>query len=339
MKESDSTTGNHSPQLDIPHPPSKYCAMDGTTFRIGIDLGGTKIEGLALSRDGAEVARRRIKTPKNYQQTLLAIEGLVSFLEGEASAATGNPGLGSVGVGIPGTLSPATRVVKNSNSTWLNGHAFDKDLGAIMGRPIRVMNDANCFALSEATDGAGMGASVVFGVILGTGVGAGIVVGGHVLEGHQGIGGEWGHNSLPWPRDGEWPGPACYCGRNGCIETYLSGPGMARDHEAVTGQGLSTHEIVAKAAGDDDDAAASYGRYVDRLARGLAAVINVVDPEIVVLGGGMSNSPGLPEDVQTALPPYVFTDHLATRLLSNKHGDSSGVRGRPGSGLPVITEA
>jgi len=286
--------------------------MDGATFRIGIDLGGTKIEGLALSGDGAEVARRRIKTPKNYQQTLRAIEGLVSLLEEEASAATGDAGLGSVGVGIPGTLSPATRVVKNANSTWR------------IGRP---MIASNCFALSEATDGAGMGASVVFGVILGTGVGAGIVVGGHVLEGHQGIAGEWGHNSLPWPRDGEWPGPACYCGRNGCIETYVSGPGMVRDHEAVTGQRLSTQEIVAKAAGDDDDAAASYGRYVDRLARGLAAVINVVDPEIVVLGGGMSNSPGLPDDVQTALPPYVFTDQLATRVLRNKHGDSSGVRG------------
>ena len=301
--------------------------MDGARLRIGIDLGGTKIEGLALSRDGAEVVRQRIKTPKDYQQTLLAIEGLVSYLEEEASAATGNAGLGSVGVGIPGTLSPATRVVKNSNSTWLNGHAFDKDLEAIMGRPIRVMNDANCFALSEATDGAGMGASVVFGVILGTGVGAGIVVGGHVLEGHQGIAGEWGHNSLPWPSDGEWPGPDCYCGRKGCIETYVSGPGMARDHEEVTGQRLTTREIVSQAAGGDEDAHASYVRYVDRLARGLAAVINVLDPEIVVLGGGMSNLPALPEDVQRALPPHVFSDHVATRVLRNKHGDSSGVRG------------
>ena len=301
--------------------------MNGATFRIGIDLGGTKIEGLALSRDGAEVARRRIKTPKDYQQTLLAIEGLVSYLEGEASAATGNAGLGSVGVGIPGTLSPAMRVVKNSNSTWLNGHAFDKDLEAIMGRPIRVMNDANCFTLSEAADGAGEGAAVVFGVILGTGVGAGIVVGGHVLEGHQGIGGEWGHNSLPWPSDDEWPGPDCYCGRKGCIETYVSGPGMVRDHEEVTGQRLTTRKIVSQAAGGDEDAAASYARYVDRLARGLAAVINVLDPEIVVLGGGMSNPPTLPEDVQRALPPHVFSDHVATRVLRNVHGDSSGVRG------------
>jgi fructokinase len=301
--------------------------MDGATLRIGIDLGGTKIEGLALSSDGAEVARQRIKTPKDYQQTLLAIEGLVSFLEEEASTATGNAEAGSVGVGIPGTLSPATRVVKNSNSTWLNGHAFDKDLEAIMGRPIRVMNDANCFALSEATDGAGMGASVVFGVILGTGVGAGIVIGGQVLEGHQGIGGEWGHNSLPWPGDREWPGPDCYCGRNGCIETYVSGPGMVRDHEEVTGQRLTTREIVSQAAGGDEDAAASCTRYVDRLARGLAAVINVLDPEIVVLGGGMSNLPTLPEDVQRALPPHVFSDSIATRVLRNVHGDSSGVRG------------
>ena len=301
--------------------------MGGANFRIGIDLGGTKIEGLALTRDGAEVARRRIETPKDYRKTLLAIEGLVSVIEEEASAATGNTGLGSVGVGLPGTLSPATRVVKNSNSQWLNGHAFDKDLEALLRRPIRVMNDANCFALSEATDGAGTGASVVFGVILGTGVGAGIVIEGHVLEGHQGIGGEWGHNSLPWPRRWECPGPDCYCGRKGCIETYVSGPGMVRDHEAVTGERLSTQEIVADAARGDDDATASYGRYVDRLARGLAAVINVLDPEIVVLGGGMSNVPGLPEDVQTALPPYVFTDKLTTRVLENVHGDASGVRG------------
>lgn len=301
--------------------------MNGATFRIGIDLGGTKIEGLALSRDRAEVARKRIETPQDYQKTLLAIKGLISFLEEEASAAIGDSGHGSVGVGIPGTLSPVTRVVKNSNSTWLNGHAFDVDLAAIIQRPIRVMNDANCFALSEATDGAGMGANMVFGVILGTGVGAGIVVGGRVVEGHQGIGGEWGHNSLPWPEEGESPGPDCYCGRKGCIETYVSGPGMERDHTAVTGQRLSTREIMARAAGDAADATATYGRYADRLARGLASVINVLDPEVVVLGGGMSNLPALAEDVQTALPPHVFTDHLATRVLSNVHGDSSGVRG------------
>ncbi len=301
--------------------------MTGPTLRIGIDLGGTKIEGLALSRDGAEVARRRIETPKDYDQALLAVEGLIVFLEEAAGAAGGGAGRGSVGVGIPGTLSPATRLVKNSNSTWLNGHAFDKDLEAIVGRPVRVMNDANCFALSEATDGAGEGAVVVFGVILGTGVGAGIVVGGHVLEGLQGIGGEWGHNSLPWPTDGEWPGPDCYCGRKGCIETYVSGPGMERDHETATGRRLTTREIASRAAGGDDDAVATYGRYVDRLARGLAAVINVLDPEIVVLGGGMSNLPTLPEDVQGALPPHVFSDEVATRVLRNVHGDSSGVRG------------
>ena len=301
--------------------------MQGATLRIGVDLGGTKIEGMALGRDGAEVARKRIETPRDYEQTLLAIESLIRCLEGEASEATGKAEVGSVGVGIPGTLSPATRLVKNSNSTWLNGHAFDKDLETIMQQPIRVMNDANCFALSESTDGAGMGAAVVFGVIVGTGVGAGIIAGGHVLEGHQGIGGEWGHNSLPWPEDGEWPGPACYCGRNGCIETYLSGPGMARDHTAVTGQKLSTREIVAQAAAGDEAAAASYGRYVDRLARGLASVINVLDPEVVVLGGGMSNLPALPEDVQAALTPHVFTDQVATRVVRNKHGDSSGVRG------------
>lgn len=322
--------------------------MTGPNLRIGIDLGGTKIEGLALNRDGAEVARRRIETPKNYEQTLRAIQGLVSLLEDEAAAASGHtdtergtsvagtshaalagggPRRGSVGVGIPGTLSPATRLVKNSNSTWLNGTAFDKDLEAIIGRPVRVMNDANCFALSEATDGAGEGAKVVFGVILGTGVGAGIVIDGRVLEGHQGIGGEWGHNSLPWPGDGEWPGADCYCGRKGCIETYVSGPGMERDHQAATGQRLTTREIVSRAAGGDHDAVATYERYVDRLARGLAAVINVLDAEIVVLGGGMSNLPTLAEDVQRALPPHVFSDQVATRVLRNVHGDSSGVRG------------
>ncbi len=301
--------------------------MHGRPFRIGIDLGGTKIEGLALGRDGAEIARHRMETPRDYERTLLAIDGLVSFLEDEANAASGSTGCGSVGVGIPGTLSPATRRVKNSNSTWLNGHAFDQDLEAVMKRPIRVMNDANCFALSEATDGAGVGAEVVFGVILGTGVGAGIVVEGRVLEGHQGIGGEWGHNSLPWPTDGESPGPDCYCGRKGCIELYVSGPGMVRDHEAVTGQRLSTREIVAGAARGDQDATATRGRYVDRLARGLASIINVLDPGIVVLGGGMSNLPALPVDVQTALPQYVFSDRVTTRVLGNVHGDSSGVRG------------
>ena len=301
--------------------------MDGATLRIGIDLGGTKIEGLALRPDGSETVRRRIETPGEYEQALQAIARLISSLEDEASITSGNSERGSIGVGIPGTLSPATRVVKNSNSTWLNGHAFDKDLEAIMRRPIRVMNDANCFVLSEATDGAGMGADVVFGVILGTGVGAGIVVDGSVLEGHQGIGGEWGHNSLPWPVDGEWPGPDCYCGRRGCIETYVSGPGMARDHEEVTGQRLSTREIVANAGDGDEEATASCRRYVDRLARGLASVINVLDPEIVVLGGGMSNLPALAEDVQTALPKYVFSDQVATRVLGNVHGDSSGVRG------------
>lgn len=302
--------------------------------RIGIDLGGTKIEGLAMSPDGAEVARRRIETPQDYEQSLRAIEGLVSLLEDEAGTSSGDarasgasPGHATVGVGIPGTLSPVTRLVKNSNSTWLNGTAFDKDLEAIIGRPIRLMNDANCFALSEATDGAGEGADVVFGVILGTGVGAGIVVDGRILEGHQGIGGEWGHNSLPWPAHDEWPGADCYCGRKGCIETYVSGPGMERDHEAATGHRLTTREIVSRAAEANAEAMATYRRYVDRLARGLASVINVLDPEVVVLGGGMSNLPTLPEDVQSALPPHVFSDRVATRILRNRHGDSSGVRG------------
>ena len=247
--------------------------MNGATLRIGIDLGGTKIEGLALSRDGTEVARRRIETPKDYDQTLVAIDRLISLLEGDASAASGQKPPGSVGVGIPGTLSPATRIVKNSNSTWLNGHAFDKDLEEIMGRPIRVMNDANCFALSEAFDGAGMGADVVFGVILGTGVGAGIVVGGHILEGHQGIGGEWGHIVLGPD------GSECYRGQRGCVETFLSGPFLETFYARRSGTSLPLGDISKRAiVGQDVAAVETINRLVTWFGRGVATVINILDP-------------------------------------------------------------
>ncbi len=276
---------------------------------------------MALAADGTELARLRIATPRGYEPTLRALADLVVRVERHAG------GAGPVGIGIPGTISPATGMVKNANSTWLIGHPLDRDLADRLGCPVRIMNDANCFALSEASDGAGRGASVVFGVILGTGVGGGIVVHGRPLAGAQLIAGEWGHNPLPWPTDDERPGLECYCGRRGCIETFLSGPGMERDHLAATGRRWDTHRIVDAIGRGDEGALEAYQRYVDRLARGLASVINVLDPDVVVLGGGMSNLPGLAEDAQHALPPWVFTDVVTTRVVANRHGDSSGVRG------------
>jgi fructokinase len=289
--------------------------------RIGIDLGGTKIEGLALSPAGEELTRLRRATPREYGATLGAIVDTVLRLEGDCGAT------GSVGVGIPGALSTRTGLVKNANSTWLIGHAIDKDLSARLERPVRVMNDANCFALSEATDGAGRDAQVVFGVILGTGVGGGVVIRGRVLEGAQSVAGEWGHNPLPWPGDCERPGPSCYCGQRGCIETFLSGPAMVLDHRAATGRNWTTRQIATALRQGDEGTAAVYRRYVDRLARGLASVINILDPDVVVLGGGMSNLPGLAGEAQTALSRWVFSDQSDTRVVKNLHGDSSGVRG------------
>ncbi|HKJ01406.1 MAG TPA: ROK family protein [Longimicrobiales bacterium] len=289
--------------------------------RIGIDLGGTKIEALALGPGGDELVRLRIPTPKGYEETLEALADLVTEVEERAG------GTAPVGVGMPGTISPATGLVKNANSTWLIGHPLDTDLAARLGRPVRIMNDANCFALSEASDGAGVGADMVFGVILGTGVGGGIVLKGEPWAGAQLVAGEWGHNPLPWPTDQERPGPTCYCGKSGCVETFLSGPGMERDHRRVTGTALSTREIVDAWQSGDDEAAATHRRYLDRLARALATVVNVLDPDVVVLGGGMSNLPGLAQDVQQSLGLWVFTDEVRTRVVKNHHGDSSGVRG------------
>jgi fructokinase len=292
-----------------------------TALRIGIDLGGTKIEGLVLGVDGVEVARKRIATPRNYDGTLDAIVGIVADLESEAG------GIASVGVGLPGTISPATGMVKNANSTWLIGHPLDRDLARRLKRPVRLSNDANCFALSEAADGAGRAASVVFGVILGTGVGGGVVVQGRVLEGGQRVAGEWGHNPIPWPQESERPGPSCYCGKKGCIETYLSGPGLERDHKSTTGHTRTTHEIVDGINSGDLEALETFSRYVDRLARALATVVNVLDPDVVVLGGGMSNLPDLASVTRSALPAWVFTDEVSTKVVLNQHGDSSGVRG------------
>jgi fructokinase len=287
-------------------------------MRIGVDVGGTKIEGIALGKEGVTLARRRVPTPAgNYESTIVAVRDLVWGLEVEADARA------SVGIGMPGTISPKTGLVKNANSTWLNGRPFDHDLEAALERPVRLANDADCFALSEATDGAAAGAPVVFGVILGTGVGGGIVIAGKLLAGADAIAGEWGHNPLPWPRDGEFPGAPCYCGRRGCIETVLSGPGFARDH----GGGLSGAEVAARAAAGEAGAAAALERYADRLARGLAGVINLIDPHAIVLGGGMSRIAALYERVPPLLEKYVFSDRLAARLLPPRHGDASGARG------------
>ncbi len=295
-------------------------------MRIGIDLGGTKIEAVALSPAGEEIARRRVTTPPDYVALLEAIAGLVRELDHAAGEA------GTVGVGIPGTVVPQTGLVKNANSVWLNGRPLGRDLEALLNRPVRLMNDANCFTISEATDGAAAGAHVVFGVILGTGVGGGIVVDGHVLLGANLIAGEWGHNPLPWPTSDEWRGPPCYCGKPGCIEAWLSGPAFERDHAEHTGQTLSGREIVRAAAGGDPGATATLARYHDRLGRALASLIHVLDPDVVVLGGGMSNIPGLPEAAYALLPRYLFaagagSDPVATRVVRAAHGDSSGVRG------------
>jgi fructokinase len=262
-----------------------------------------------------------VTTPRDYEGSLGAIAELVTLIERTMGER------GTVGVGIPGMISQRTGVVKNANSTWLIGKPLGAVLEERLGRPVRLMNDANCFTLSEATDGAGAGFDCVFGVILGTGVGGGITIGRRLHVGANLIGGEWGHNPLPWPHVGELPGPPCYCGRSGCIETYLSGPGMERDHREHTGQSRSTHEIVRAASAGDADAAATMARYHGRLGRGLAAVVNLLDPDVIVLGGGMSNLPGLERAAANAMRPYVFSDVVDTVIRRNVHGDSSGVRG------------
>jgi fructokinase len=291
-------------------------------IRLGIDLGGTKIEGIALDAGGRDLLRRRIATPQgDYEGTVAAVAGLVASMEKELGRR------GSVGVGTPGAVSPATGRIKNANSTCLVGHPFDRDLAVALDRPVRLANDANCFALSEAVDGAAAGAEIVFGVILGTGVGGGIAIRGQPLIGRNAIAGEWGHSPLPWPRDAERPGPLCYCGKRGCVETFLSGPGLTRDHVAAGGPEIRSEEIVARADAGDPDAAATLERYEDRLARGLAQVINLLDPDAIVLGGGLSNVSRLYQSLPRRLPAYVFSDRVDTALCAPRHGDSSGVRG------------
>lgn len=290
-------------------------------MRIGIDLGGTKTEAIALDDGGTELLRHRVATPRNYDGTVATIRDLVL----EVEARLGQKG--TVGVGMPGVLSPQTGLVKNANSTWLIGKPFDVDLSTALDRPVRCENDANCLAVSEGTDGAGAGKRLVFGVIIGTGCGGGIAVDGRAHRGGNGVGGEWGHNPLPWPRDDERPGPACYCGKSGCMETWISGTGFTQDHLRVTGQSLHGPEIVAKAKAGDAAAAATVERYTDRLARGLAHIINILDPDAIVLGGGMSNVDSLYEELPRRLPKLVFGNEFASPILKAKHGDSSGVRG------------
>lgn len=294
----------------------------GEAIRLGVDLGGTKIEVIALDSTGESLARRRCDTPRDdYLATLNAVRDSVARIEREVGARR------SVGIGTPGALSRVTGRLKNSNSTWLNGRPIVADLERVLKHPVRIANDADCFALSESVDGAAAGAAVVFGVIAGTGTGAGIVVNGRPLSGPNGIAGEWGHNPLPWPEAFEVPGPSCWCGKRGCIETYLSGPGMSADHERATGTRLPAHEIVARAAAGDDVCLETLDRYIDRMARALAHVINILDPDVIVLGGGMSNIDVLYEAVPKRWGRFVFSDAVATRLVRNVHGDSSGVRG------------
>ena len=291
-------------------------------MRIGIDLGGTKIEGIALADDGRELGRHRVPTPRDdYEGTLQAMVDLCARLEGQAGRR------GSVGVGIPGTISSRTGGVKNANSVWLNGRPLDRDLSRALGRPVRVANDANCLAVSEASDGAAAGEAVVFAAILGTGTGAGVALGGRVHAGRNGVGGEWGHNPLPWATPEEFPGPECYCGKRGCLETWVSGTGFENDHARHTGTRLRGPELAARAEAGEPSAVATLRRYADRLARGLAHVIDILDPDVIVLGGGMSNVAALYRWLPEQLPRWVFGGEVETPIRPALHGDSSGVRG------------
>lgn len=300
--------------------------MKDIRCRIGVDVGGTKIEAVAIARDGHELLRKRVATPQGqgvqvYHDTLSTIRDLIIAIETKIGLT------GSIGVGIPGALSQTNRVVKNSNSTSLIGHPLDRDLQDLLQRPIRLANDANCFALSEAVDGAAVGADSVFGVILGTGTGGGIVIHGQVITGVNSIAGEWGHNPLPWPNGDELPGPDCYCGKQGCIESFLSGAGLQLSYKQRTGLHVSSEEISLRAEAGEPDSDAVLALYENRLARGLASVINLVDPEVIVLGGGLSNIDRLYHNVQDEWTEYIFSDDVYNKLVKAEHGDSSGVRG------------
>jgi fructokinase len=305
--------------------------MHTMDFRIGIDLGGTKTEIIALDRDGHERLRHRQPTPRNgddvqdYEATLLMLCDMVRGAERELGLDAAAHA--SVGIGTPGAISAATGRIKNANSLCLNDRPLKQDLEARLGREVRIANDANCFALSEAVDGAGQGAGVVFGVIIGTGVGGGVVVNGKVVSGRNRIAGEWGHTPLPWMTPAEYPGPRCFCGHDGCIETFLSGPGLSRDYAARGGGAATGQEIVARAEAGEPAATAALEAYQDRLARALAMVSDILDPDVIVLGGGVSNISRIYDGLTARVGAYAFTDAYDTQILRNRHGDSGGVRG------------
>lgn len=303
---------------NINHNPGKGESM----IRIGVDLGGTKTEVAAIDSNGQTRYSVREGTPDQYESKIRLIAKLVRSTEESLESDSL-----SVGIGHPGSINPATGLIRNSNSAELNGRALDKDLTEALNRPVRCANDANCFALSEAVDGAGQGAKSVFGVILGTGVGGGLVLNNCLHEGHGLLGGEWGHTSLPWPSIDEAPGPPCKCGLSGCIESWISGPALTADHQRRSGEALTGEQILDRARAGDPAAEASLDRFQDRLARGLATIVNIIDPEVIVLGGGLSNIPDLAEETHRRLPAYVFSDQITTRIVGNTHGDSSGVRG------------
>jgi fructokinase len=291
-------------------------------MRIGIDLGGTKIKAIALDDSGAPLDRHRVATPAgDYRGIIEAIAALVAAIEEKLGQSA------TVGVGTPGSLSLRTGLMRNSNSTVLNGKPLDRDLEGALRRPVRLENDANCFALSEAMDGAGNDTEAVFGVILGTGVGGGLVVGKRLIPGRNRIAGEWGHNPLPWPRGDEQPGPRCYCGKRGCIETFISGPALSRDFRSRTGRNATAGEISAAAGAGDRNASTTLEVFEDRLARGLATVMNIFDPDKIVLGGGLSNIGRVYTNVPLLVERYVFSDAADTAIVRAKFGDSSGVRG------------
>lgn len=294
----------------------------GPHCRIGIDLGGTKIEGVALGPGEAVLSSRRVRSPRDsYEATIEAITSLVHALEAEAGTE------GSIGIGVPGSISPVTGLSQGSNSTWLNGRPLKADIELKLGRAIRMANDANCFALSEAHDGAGAGAWSVFGIIVGTGCGGGIVLGGRLVDGPNAIGGEWGHNPLPWARPDEHPGPTCWCGRAGCLETWVSGTGLAADHLRQTGEALTGEQVAVRAEAGDADARATLDRHADRLARGIAHVVNLIDPEVIVLGGGLSNVASLYETLPALVARHVFAAAPRITVKPPRWGDASGVRG------------
>lgn len=290
-------------------------------IRIGVDFGGTKIEAAAIDAAGRVTARTRCGTPRSYDEALAAVADLVEEVEKTAGRCD------RVGIAAPGSVSPRTGDIRNANSTWLNGRPFGEDLERRLGRAVRLANDANCLALSEAVDGAGEGSRVVFAAIIGTGCGGGVAFEQRLVDGMNGIAGEWGHTPLPWTGPAETPGPDCWCGLNGCLETYVSGKGFERDHRGATGLRLTAQEIIVQARRGEKEACAALDRYVDRLGRGLAMIVNILDPDVIVLGGGMSNVTELYDRLPQAIEPYVFSDVFETPVLKAMHGDSSGVRG------------